>query len=312
MTSLAATIQQAETKWPQLHFRQKTAIEASSACPFCPDGGEDRFLIFADGGRYYCRQCKAKGFLDEQENGWSKLNPTEQRLRLLEAEQRRAKREREEVQRRLSALERMHNCKDHLAYHHGMTIEQMEYWLDEGMTVDTIAAYQLGWCSRCPTDREGRASYTIPVFDRDGTTLVNIRHRLIGGGDGGKYRPHTTGLPVSLFNSRFTLGNYNSLLVLEGEKKSAILDQEGFPNVGIMGKRSFKREWLEWLEPFKPIYVALDPDAAESARRLAGMFDGRGRVVGLPTKADDFFVRYKGTADDFRWFVSRARPIKAN
>jgi hypothetical protein len=188
----------------------------------------------------------------------------------------------------------------------------MDYWLEEGMTVDTIIGYQLGWCPRCPTDSASRPSYTIPVFDRDGSTLINIRHRLIGDGGGGKYRPHIAGLGTQLFNSRFTTQSASSILISEGEKKSVCLDQHGFPNVGIMGKRSFKREWMKWLEPFPTVYVALDPDAKGSAERLAGMFGNRGRVVDLPVKADDFFHLYRGTRDDFEWFVRRARPAKVN
>jgi hypothetical protein len=229
----------------------------------------------------------------------------EWRLRQLE-------RENLEKEKRLSALERMHNSKDHLRYHFDMTTDQMAYWLEEGMTVDTIMKYQLGWCPRCPTDRDQRPSYTIPVFDRDGSTLINIRHRLIGGDSGDKYRPHVAGLGTQLFNARLTAQPTESIVVAEGEKKSIVLDQWGFPNVGIMGKRSFKREWLDWLESFPTVYVALDPDAQESAARLARMFGGRGRVVDLPVKADDFFTRYEGTRDEFKNFIQVARKTKAD
>lgn len=39
--------------------KRKTAIEYSSPCPAC--GGNDRFIIKADKGRYWCRQCNIKG-----------------------------------------------------------------------------------------------------------------------------------------------------------------------------------------------------------------------------------------------------------
>ena len=82
--------------------------------------------------------------------------------------------------------------------------------------------------------------------------------------------------------------------------------------MGIMGKRSFKREWLDWLAAFSTIHVALDPDAGESALRLAAFFGERGRVVDLPVKADDFFTLYGGTRDDFKHFVGVARKTKSD
>lgn len=294
-------IRDAENRWPQLQFKRKTAKEASSACPFCHQG-TDRFVIFSDNG-YWCRQCGAKGWIDE--NGRKELTTeqkVEYRLRQLERRQ-------QETDRRLSALERMYNCTDHLRYHNDIPLDKMEYWLNEGMTVDTIAAYQLGWCLRCPTDREGRSSFTIPVYGRDGE-LVNIRHRLEGASGGDKYRPHVAGLGAQLFNSQFTNHPSGQIIITEGEKKSIILAQYDYPNVGIMGQRSFKREWIDWMSPFKTVYVALDPDATESATKLADIINGR--LVSLPVKADDFFIRYGGTRDDFDGFLASARWIKGD
>lgn len=300
-------IREAETRWPHLRFKRKTPKEAASSCPFCHQG-EDRFLIFDDGG-YWCRVCDIKGWLDEEDDDWQKLDPTERRLRILEAEQRRARREREEMQREIDALKVMAECKDHLRYHKNLSFEAIDYWRTEGMSNDTIDKHKLGYCDRCPTDRYERPSYTIPVFDRDGTTLINIRHRLIGDGGGGKYRPHMAGLPVALFNARHTVKPADSIIIAEGEKKSLVLEQYGFPNVAIMGKRAFKREWLEWLASFGTVYVALDPDAVDSAQRLAALFNGRGRVVDLPCKIDDMIVKRGATPEDIRVFLHWSRPV---
>ena len=297
-------LRQAETRWPQLRFKKKTNGEYSASCPFCHNG-QDRFLLFTDGG-FWCRQCDHKGWVDDDNSQWDKLDPTEKRLRILEAEQRRARQEREETERRMSALEKMANCTDHLRYHEGLTWEAIDYWHAEGMTNATIDRYKLGYCERCPTDRDGRPSYTIPVVGRDGATLTNIRHRLLNANGGDKYRPHAAGLGAQLFNSHYTTATSGNIIITEGEKKSIVLAQENFANVGIMGQRSFRREWLDWLTPFKWVYVALDPDAQESAQRLAGMFNGKGRVVAVPVKADDFFTKYGGTRDDFAHYVEIA------
>jgi len=310
MSGIEQQIRQAETRSPQWQFKKKTASEASSAWPFCHQG-HDRFLIFADGG-YWCRQCDTKGWLDEKDTKWDGLSATEKRLRLLEAEQSRARREREEMQRQITALEKMARCKDHLHYHQSLTMDSLEYWWSEGMSNESIDRYKLGFCSRCPTDFNGRPSYTIPVFGRDGETLVNIRHRLIDAPGGDKYRPHIAGLPNFLFNAHFTQHPGESIIITEGEKKSIVLAQEDLPNVAIMGKRSFNKEWIKWLEPFATVYVALDPDAQESARRLAALFSGRGRVVRLPCKVDDMIVRYGASRDDVLDFLRLGYPVDGN
>ena len=291
----------AERFW-HIQLKRQSGDEWSGPCPQC--GGVDRFNVWADKQNFWCRQCGYAGFLDELENGNREMT-TEQKV---EYRLRQIERRQQEYDRRLSALERMHNCTDHIHYHENIPLDKMEYWIDEGMTVDTIVAYQLGWCPRCPTDKEGRSSFTIPVYDRDGETLVNIRHRLENASDGDKYRPHIAGLGAQLFNARFTQHPGDQIIITEGEKKSIILSQYDYVNVSIMGKRSFKADWVNWLKPFKMVYVALDPDAMESAGKLARIVGGR--VVSLPVKADDFFVRYGGTKDDFDHFVSKARQAK--
>lgn len=49
-------------------FKHKTGKEWAGPCPWC--GGEDRFVVVEDGGedgkgRYWCRQCDAKGFASD-------------------------------------------------------------------------------------------------------------------------------------------------------------------------------------------------------------------------------------------------------
>lgn len=49
-------------------FKHKTDTEWAGPCPWC--GGTDRFVVVTDGGqdgkgRYFCRQCDAKGFASD-------------------------------------------------------------------------------------------------------------------------------------------------------------------------------------------------------------------------------------------------------
>ena len=283
--------------------------EHAGPCPWC--GGDDRFHVWPE-GNYFCRpgpgHCGRQGWLDqldgvqpptdEQRNAW--------RIARLE-------REMAETKRRVTALEQMHACTDHLAYHDNLNRhpEAVDYWLAEGMTPDTIHRYQLGYCERCPTFWQS-PSYTIPVVN--GGLLENIRHRLVAPDGTGKYRPHMAGLPASLFNADALDDAPGELIVTEGEKKSIVLAQEGFANVGISGQRTFRREWLPRFEQVGRVYVALDPDATESAFRLATLLPTEARVVLLPVKPDDFFVRYGGNQSDMQYFLDSARPAsgKAN
>lgn len=294
----------AEQRWG-LQFKRKTASEYSGPCPFCREG-EDRFLIFDDGG-FWCRQCGSKGWT--REDNQRSMSGLERRVLKLENEQRQLERRQAEQERRLSALERMCRCKDHLLYHKNLNRNEdaLGYWLAEGVTYETMDRYQLGYCSRCPTDIEGRPSYTIPVIN--GGKLVNIRHRLAGETGGDKYRPHMAGLGTQLFNADAIRDPRPEVLILEGAKKCIVVGQFGFDAVAIMGKRAFRPEWLERFERIRTVYVALDPDARESAQRLAAVFGKRGRVVDLPCKPDDMFVLYGATGDDLRAYLRVARPV---
>jgi len=297
MATVGDPVALAEAHWG-LQFKKKTTREWCAPCPKC--GGVDRFLLFADGG-FWCRQCGYRGWIDALDGA---RQPS--REEILEARIRRLERLAEEHERRLSALEKMHRCQDHLRYHQLLTDQALEYWLGEGITQDSINRYLLGYCPRCPTDKEHRPSYTIPVIN-DGL-LWNIRHRLVNASNGDKYRPHMAGLGNQLFNADF-LKSATEIVVVEGAKKSIVLDQNGLPSVAIMGQRAFKREWLESFAPLQTVYIALDPDAAESARRLGKVFGEKARIMNLPVKPDDFFFRYGGTVDDFAAFMKIARRV---
>ncbi|MFH1633757.1 MAG: hypothetical protein ABIG63_07055, partial [Chloroflexota bacterium] len=255
-TSIEQRITEAGNRWPHLQFKRKTRQEAGSACPFCSLADRDGFLIFTNGG-YWCRKCSATGWIDENDP----RPPTQQEL--LEARVRELERRQREQERRLTALEEMARCQDHLRYHQALTDQALDYWYSEGMTQTTIDEYTLGYCTQCPTYRES-PSYTIPVTGYGGE-LINIRHRLVNPNGTGKYRPHRAGLGSALFNASVLRDPLPRVIVTEGEKKAIIAQQSGFDTVGICGQRNFKTEWLGWFAPVQSIYIALDPDAKESA-----------------------------------------------
>ena len=239
-------------------------------------------------------------------------SPEELRLRKLEAGQKKMQRELREHGERLAAIERIHRCTDHVGYYHNLLNhpEAVEYWMMQGMKQHTIDRYQLGYCDECRTDYPDlRPSYTIPVVSNG--HLWNIRHRLVGA-VGSKYRPHMKGLPNVLFNADDLRSGENSIMIVEGEKKSLSATQQGWTNVGIMGKQGFKPEWASKFKQFKRVVVALDPDAEDRAIEIAGLFKGRGYVAELPEKLDDMLNPYgdiQAKPTDIRWLLNRARKV---
>lgn len=301
LSSIEDAVAVAQQRWPGLEFHI-TGSEAHSACPICKRAETDGFVLFENGG-YWCRPGECKGWLDE--NDRQVLTPEEIRLRRIEAEQNRARIRQRELEKRLTAIERMHRCQDHLAYHRALDDDARRYWHGQGIYDTAIDKYLLGFCYRCPTDNEHRASWTIPVTTKG--KLVNIRHRLFNADDD-KYRPHMAGLGNTLFNSDNLYNGEPDVMICEGEKKSIVVGQHGFNTVGTMGKAGFVPAWAAAFKAQRTVYVALDPDAQEQAHKLAALFPGRGRVVTLPVKADDFFVN-GGKPGQFREFMRLARRV---
>lgn len=280
LTGIEEAVSLAEQRWPGVTFRIK-GDEAHGPCPICGQADEDGFIIFDDGG-FYCRPGDHAGWLDDD-------NPRQLTLAEQNAiEIRRMKRRERERDRRLSALERMHHCTDHLTYHKLMDAEDRKYWHSQGIYDDAIDRYLLGTCYACPTDLLRRPSYTIPVIN--GGQLVNIRHRLIGADNGDKYRPHMAGLGNTLFDADHLYNGQPEVTIVEGEKKSIVVGQYGFNTVGIMGKGAFPPAWATRFQPFQRVNVCLDPDAEDRAVAIARLFGERGYLVRLPDKIDDYFL----------------------
>lgn len=291
-----------------LTFKRVARDNWASPCPWC--GGDDRFQVWAQ-GNYWCRpgpgHCGREGWVDQLTG--EKPSADEIRLLKIEAAQRRIEEKQREHEQRLTAIERLVQSGDHLRYHHYLEKNPMlmDYWLEEGITAESIKRYQLGYCSSCPTYRDS-PSHTIPFINRG--QLVNIRHRLIRPSGSGKYRPHAAGLGSALFNVDLLDQAKGRVVIVEGSKKSIVTAQAGFSNVGISGKRTFHREWLPWFAHVGEIIVALDPDAMQSAFRLAAMFDKRARVAALPAKIDDMITMYGASPSDIEGFFACARPVQ--
>lgn len=297
-----------------VHLKQVGNGEWAGPCPWC--GGTDRFHIWQE-GNFWCRpapdHCSREGWIDELEDTKHRLSKLERRMLTIEREQAKARREREKQEKRITAIERMRRCTDHLRYYQQMNDAGFrDFWHEKGVGDHLIDQYQLGICYHCKTDQPGeRMSLTVPVIN--GGKLVNIRHRLIGGDLGDKYRPHRAGLGNTLFGADDVYGkDTSSILIIEGEiKRIVVKDRVGGNVVGTMGKAGFQRSWARRFGRFDEILIALDPDAADKAREMASWFGERARVARIPVKPDDFFTIYGGTVADFEWFLRLARKHHA-
>jgi len=294
---------EAERRWG-IQLKHATGDEYVGPCPFCRDG-KDRFHVWADRQNYWCRQCGEKGFIDDKDGReFTAEELRELRVRSLERKQ-------EETERRLTALERMLQCTDHIKYHKLLDDSDREWWHAQGIYDSAIDEYKLGVCYNCPTAPR-QASYTIPVFDSTWTKLLNIRHRLVNATNGDRYRPHMAGLPGKLlFNARWTK-EHDELLLVEGEKKSIVCSTHVMPAVGILGASGFDMRWLPHFENVKRLYVALDPDVQDKAMALGKEIATKSktdvRVCTFPVKPDDFFLK-GGKPGEFMDFLKWAKAV---
>lgn len=308
----AATIEEALTlaaeRWPSVEFRVKTHGEACGPCPLCGQADDDGFVIFAS-GYFFCRPGEHDGWLDDDKP--RVLTPEQIALRRHEAELKRLARQQQEQERRLSALERLNRSHIHERYHNALDEKAYAWWMSKGCEPWVIQDYSLGVCERCPTDSEHRRSYTIPLFDQGQEQLLNLRHRIEDAPNGDKYRPEMAGLGTCLAFPHHLLGADKGIIV-EGEIKAMVCGSHGLPTVGLFGKRGrFKTSWLDLFPTGKPIYVALDPDAQENAKRLAQGIAKTGKQVHLasfPMKPDDLFVA-GATVDEWESYIHLARRV---
>lgn len=168
-----------------------------------------------------------------------------------------------------------------------------ELWLKEGMSLESIMRWGLGYCHQIPIYPRS-PSLTIPVFG--GGRLLDIRHKLLKTSPmSGKYRSHVAGigLVVNLFN-RDSLRVSNCVIV-EGEKKAIILEDHGIAACGVYGSGGVGE--LVSIAKRTPltVIVALDPDVEDQAWNLSSQLVQTGATVSIahfPTKPDDFVLRY--------------------
>lgn len=268
--------------------------EVHGPCPEC--GGTNRMIVWKH-GKYWCRQCHYTGMWLGQED--AKKAKAEYQA------------SRDQVARK-AAWEILQRGSAWIAYHQECQSSDhaLGLWAESGIGSEAVARWGLGWTAACPV-MKSHQSLTIPVF-RDGR-LVDIRHRLVDPPEeGGKYRTEFPGVVPSIYNLDRVRGG--RFLVVEGEKKTIVLEDHGIPTIGIPGADYGIKALLPHLYAFggrAGVIVGVDPGMEERARSIATSIAKTGAktwIADFPEKPDDFVLQYgKELAIEV---IRQARPIR--
>jgi len=274
-------------------LHRHTATKANGPCPKC-HAGVDRLVVF-EAGNWWCNTCHESGWWLPKEGAVERIQEAKAQALI----------------RQTALLAQMATCQDWIIYQKTLRANPAYYeaWYEQGMSDDEIQTWGLGYCAKCPLEPEF-ASLTLPVFYRQ--TLVDIRHRLIGGQDGNKYRSHLPGLVPSIYNAD-NLGTAPQIIVVEGEKKTIASVRAGFSaSLGLPGAM-FGEQLLDVLQAAtaqQTIILALDPDKIAQAESLALRIGSAARVADFPTKPDDFLFRYGAQA--YAAVIQQARKVRVS
>lgn len=251
--------------------------QAVGPCPNCQQG-QDRFVAFVE-GNFWCRHCNSKGW-------WRETKPSKEEIERIKEEKR------QHAQRMYA---RMSRCVDWIRYHEQVS-EAMDVWFEHGVGIDSIMRWGLGYCESAPLAPE-HASLTIPVFHRG--RLVDIRHRIIDGIDGNKYRSHMAGITPPFFNLD-SIPSGKRLFVVEGEKKAIILMAAGvlptvsYPGIGFAGQIGHTIE-QECYKCKQDVVFIPDPGTTAKIEAVALDLEQAGHkcyILDLFDKPDDFLQEY--------------------
>ncbi len=282
--------------------------EWHSPCPVC--GGEDRFVIFKNGG-YWCRQCGLQGWLDDDAPR-SKPDP----LVLQRHAEELARRRREQAERD-RAWARGYEAGYWQGWHDAMQATHRMWWHARGVTDRMIDYYGLGYCpKKLIVTRAGveivTPAYTIPIRDPRTWEVVGMHYRLEAPPPGeGKYR-YEKGITARAFYA--APGDIaGTALVVEGAVKAMVCyDRDGSMQVVGLPGCTPSEALRDEISGFDQIYIALDPDAGAAAVRLReALLEKRHgkfvRLLRLPGKPDDLWLSGALTLDRLHEYMRQAR-----
>lgn len=108
--------------------------------------------------------------------------------------------------------------------------------------------------------------------------VVAIRGKEIGG----KYVT-PPGTKARVFNVD-SANRAKELVITEGEFDALVLEQLGFPSLGVPGAGTFQPGWVDYFTDTRRVYILFDPDAAGRAgtERVLQAIGTKGKAIDLP------------------------------
>lgn len=288
---------------PHGRFRRESSRdggEYAGPCPLC--GGRDRFRVWPERGRWWCRGCDRKGDAIQLLRDRDGLSFHEAKAALgdtppLAPASRRPERPEPTRQWKGDALRAVEACELVLWSSEG---ERARAWLAaRGLTESTLRRWRIGLCpgSEVHPDNGSRRGcafgevwvdrgITIPWFAGEEVWKIQVR-RAVRPGERWKYSC-VKGGGECLFGA---LGNQDAAFVVEGELDAMLLHQEVGECAGVVTLGSaaapVNPEALWRLLPVGSLLVAYDADAEgqKGAERWAGL-SSRVRRIRPPAGKD--------------------------
>lgn len=147
-----------------------------------------------------------------------------------------------------------------MAEHEGNLHLASQYLQERGIDPESSVRFRLGVVSESSTrNPEMRGRLAIPSIGMNGS-IYNIRFRTLNDST-----PKYLGLPgheTRLFNVRAIHTAADIICITEGELDAVILEQCGYPAVGVCGANSWKRHHPRMFAGFEKVYVFGDGDDA--------------------------------------------------
>ena len=263
--------------------QQKGAAEYASPCPGC--GGDDRFVIFSDSDRYWCRQCGASGDSIQYLRDFHRMNFRDATVAVgklvpktvLQKPNRMSyvKKDVDAVARKTVQpsiwRKRMDDLSD-WAHQQLLNNPTTLEWLrtERGISVETAKRFRLGWIDRnyyLKRQEVGLDDTGKKLFIPSGLTIpwqdVRVRIRRDKPGEYGRYYI----IPKSK-SDPFIIGNFNenTAVILESELDAIVLAQESTRPLFIVALGSAQKKpdeaLMEMLNLCPVVLVALDNDQA--------------------------------------------------
>lgn len=279
-------------------FKKQDARSWRGPCPRC--GGKRRFVIFTDNTfplwHGWCDDCGEKVKYWERHRTETPESEIQRETRRQAAQQAHADRLRfAEARLAQLTIEEIWSV-----LHKRMGQVQRGWWRDQGIP-DSIQDYlELGWLPDKPykvgEELLHSDAFTIPYFHNttDGKHFETMQYRLSNAPTADRYR-FEYGMPATYFNTTPDQPLEDTVIICEGAKKAIVLSLIAHANQTVLAVPSkSSAEWfnLPTLLEGKRVFVMLDPDAGDQARKLTAAIGREARTVSLFGKVDDLINQH--------------------